>query len=489
MSKRVMTLVSLLAVLMTVFCACAANEKPEVPSDSPNTTTETPDVLDALPTETITAEESPSSSGAQVSASLNWLMRTEKHPYYSTAYGIVYRDQSLYGILSLDGTKDTGAVYYNAEPLNKYFTVVTRVPSEPSNLEDINATGLIDGEGHVLIPAEYALIKTFGNDRYFQVFKATEVTQDKENYLIYLTSSMFSLSASDEDTLYKGNWYVYDIEAGKTVDGISACNGYSAGVNGDMIFYHNDNGDSVSVNTQGQPFPENASRMEDGSYYIQEERTVYDAFGKKLFSYADEQYEYIYYYHGFYLCQKYKNGERFCRILDKTGTAVSEEFSKSIQICGENMILMDGAACDFQGNKHVDAVVDTIYQYGDIWYLSNYETKDYYLLDSDFQLLYTGNSASGPKFQSYTMCVVKEDGSNQLFYSFKQKDFIYRGSGAGCGLVVIESADGLKDLVDTRTDEVLASGYSAYTAVETDDGSVYIYANIEGGGRDVFVMD
>ena len=391
MSKKAIVLVSLLAALAIVICVCVMSFAPETPSDDTDETTGAPNKPDTSLTEPTKGDEKPNKPsgpngpGGQLGDGVSWLKHTEKMVYSSSAYGVVYREQGKYGILSLDGKKDSGAIYYNFDVLRKYFTVVTRKPSEPSNLNDINATGLVDGEGNVLIPPEYALIKSFASDRYFQVFKATEITENKDEYLIYLTSSMFSLAPSDGDVLYKGNWYVYDIEAGKTVDGVSASKNYGCGVNGDMIYYYNDDHKYISVNTQGKPYPQNAAVMDNGSYYMKNEGVVYDAFGQKLFSCADEKYDSIYYYHGYYLCAIYQVQEKTLRILDETGRVVSVDFDDYVSVFGKDMLLVGKTAYDFQGNKHVNADISSISQYGDIWYLSNYETKDYYLFSRNQQ--------------------------------------------------------------------------------------------------------
>ena len=494
MIKRICLLICALTMVIAALCACSADPEPKDPvrpaeteTTAPKTTnpppqeTAAPETTEAPTQEPSAAPTEPELTGMLVSEDLERIFATDMSMWSKRGEGFVYRDDDtkLYGILSVDGTYDSGARYYDVGDCSAFFSVTLSKPEDPNNLDEINNTGLVDGYGNVIIPPEYAIIKSCQNARFFQVIKVTERTDNKDEALVFLTSRFFALTASDEDILYKGVWYIFDTETGKVIDGVSATNAYSPGVTGDKVSYVDDNENRVSVNTKGQPFPEGVQLFEDGSYYDAASGNVCDAFGSVLFSFDEEKYDYIGMSSGYYRCNRYESGTTYYVYLDRSGKEITPVYQKPPYIYGDSIVVVDSAAYDLAGNLLVEGPVSNVQETDHFWYLYDYDTGAIYILDKEFQLRYTGNKNNGESFWSSSGCLEKKDGDKNLFYSFAEEDFIYEGYSVGYGYVSVRREDGTEDLINTLTGETVMSGFEGYTVDEGSDGKLYFFASYQ----------
>lgn len=95
---------------------------------------------------------------------------------------------------------------------------------QPLEEENVNKTGLVTGDGEILIPCEAASIVRPNNRedgiRFLEVIYTTGVTDNEEDCIIYFTESMFSISVGEEDVMYTGYARIFDVERGQFVEGV-----------------------------------------------------------------------------------------------------------------------------------------------------------------------------------------------------------------------------------------------------------------------------
>ena len=398
------------------------------------------------------------------------------------------RDTGLYGILAPDGSYDSGAVYYNVKATGDYFQITLTRPEDPDNMDQLNNTGLVDGYGNVIIPTEYATLEAYAGSPFVKAIKATARTENKDEAILYLSSSYFSLSASDTDPLYVGEWEVYDVRTCEVVPGVAGTKNYSITLGEANITYYDDEYTSIRVNANGEQYPEDAVIYGNGAYWESATRNVYDSFGNLIFSLAETPYNSLSYSNGLYLARCYDAGETKSIVLDENGNTISIEYVGKVSLCGENLILVENRPYDFAGNLILDADVDSAYLNGKIWNLSYYETKAFYLLDTQMNLLYSGVKSDDIMYYSSQNTLGKKlEGYTYSFYSFAQGEFLYTGNSVAAGLVTVANGE-TKDLVDTFTDEIILSGYTAYTVCQDDNGCLYIYAQ-NGSDKAIYIQN
>lgn len=502
MKKKLLIVACVISALVLIVCACSGESATEEEEDdedeesvaategsesadgttAPNNDPE-PTVPDQTQPDNTTpvVDGIPGAPNANASDKLEKLYTSAEGTYISgrDCGGLIYRDSETKkeGILSLDGLKDSGAIYYKVDTVGGYFSVTLEKPEDPQNIDSLNKTGLVDGNGKVLIPAEYALIDEIDSvGRFFKVIKATEQTTSKDEMLLYLTSKMFSLSASDEDVLYKGVWYVYDVVAGKCVNGVSGTKPYSVNAFGDAITYTSDDGTSMKVNARGEAFPAEAKLVGGGYYYLDATYSIYSALGEKMFEYKDGGSITYDETSGYFIVGKYANGSNEYKVLDMTGAVVASGMSKRPYVYSQDMMIYDGTLCDFAGNPMLADKVDTVLKYGPFWYVRNYTEKKFYLFNENRELLFTGAESENESFLSVNWLVEKETDQGKRYYCFATGTFEYDGRSVGAGMVSVEKDDGTYDLVNTHTGEVMVSGFKQYTVDIAEDGTIYIFA-------------
>ena len=115
--------------------------------------------------------------------------------------------------------------------------------------ETVNSTALVTVEGETLVPAEAAFFEfpAYGSKdespRYILAFYGTEVTDNEDEALFFVTERMVAISADEDDTLYKGVLKVYDLVNRRFVPGLE----YEQGR--DSSFYQV--GDNLYVDIDG----------------------------------------------------------------------------------------------------------------------------------------------------------------------------------------------------------------------------------------------
>lgn len=421
----------------------------------------------------------------------------------------VYNENKKQGIISLDGKFDTGAIYYDVT-LNSsgYYYARTKEYDSPENLDVINSINLVDPHGKTLITGFMDYSKV--SDRFIAAAKAIEVVEGNGEYDYFLSGAWFALSASEGDIKYNADFYIFDLETNSFITSLKYDDSPNSGnFYGDFITYKDASGSSKILNANGYTVPDGAVLLYDTSdaYYKSETGvtgTVYDSQNNALFSY-NKGTDYVPY--GFtngYFKARNPNGSRHV-LLDKTGRVVSAEFSvssgaslTSFDVYG-NVILFRTNATDSK---------DQIYNFsGGIIAESanvlschdqnNFDKPLYYSFRSTKGDLIIVSTAGEILFEvhgdtSYDRDldnrVSKKLGEDYYYFNLKDKQFNIKAQDTTAApyLAVAETADGLLNIIDTTTGDVIIKGYSYYS-YKTDGTDIYVYAN-NNGIADIYLV-
>ena len=259
---------------------------------------------------------------------------------FTTAEGGIYYkdDNGLYGVMSFNGARDTGAIYTDVKPVGKYFQVRTKAVTGTNDFDGINASSLIDGKGKTIIPEGYASYYNL-NDRYVKIAKVTERSYSKEDTVVTRnneTGLCFDGAYSDNYDWYMGNWYVFDTVTEKLVPGATGATDTIVSASGRYVKFKNAAGDYIEIDENGEPLPEGAHLFGDGSYSVEGKiGEVYGSDGSFLFNYDLTGFVPSNESNGYYVASKYMDGSSKYVVMDKKGKVISSEFDKYISIYGE----------------------------------------------------------------------------------------------------------------------------------------------------------
>ena len=403
--------------------------------------------------------------------------------------GVVYRDDSgKYGILTPDGKQDTGAKYTSCKANGLYFNVTTVDSTTVTGIYSYNCMGLVDGTGKELIPMQYAAIKKI-SDRFFQVMTVTEETENRDEALLYVTDALFSITASEDDTLFKGIWHVYDIVAGKLVEGVSATNRYAVHGYGNFIDYVNDDENKICVNYRGEKLPNGVGVYDvfDNGYYSFN-NGIYDADYKKVFDY-DPQGFVPYKGAGNYFISSKRdvNGKRSYALMDLTGKIISAEYSDFPYIYGE-LVCVSGEVYNFEGKKIIEGIYDSVYHEGvlaNVWLLKS--GNEHTLINKNGVVLWQGAAGNEIKIETNRFLFSKKgDVYSRLFYSFAEKDFTLNGLSFAYWLLEVDAPNATYDVVDVISGKTIISGYKDYYSICDEQSCIYVYALNPNDGFDIY---
>lgn len=402
--------------------------------------------------------------------------------------GLYYSESGKYGIITLDGKNDTGAIYDYCSPNGQFFEVVTNYASDMSDPSSLNCAGLVDANGKVIVPEQYAAISVL-NEKYVKVCEVTEKTENKDEALVYYTDSSFSVKLNDGDALYKGNWYVYDVTTGKKVEGVTGTKAYSISTYGNYIAYYDDNDEKIIVNAKGEKLPDNAQIFDNGCYSIEEgsEGVVYDTNDNKLFTYDPDGYVPYSNKDEYFAASKYESGGSTYVLMDKTGKIISAKFSDYPMLYGE-LILSDDKLYDFSGNQIAEGTYDYVYfdeQTESCWILEKDETRS--LIKEDGTVIYTNTEEGDIRFETSNFVIRNTIDSDYFYYSLKEKDFTIEGYSFAPWIIEVSGENYTSALADVISGETIIEGYNNYKEVIVDT-TLYVYAENYDSGIDIYTI-
>lgn len=399
--------------------------------------------------------------------------------------GVYYRGTNgKYGIMTLDGTSDTGPIYTECEPCGSLFVVTTKTAEDIYSVTDLNCYSLVDATGKEVISAKY-LDYERESDYFVKVIEATDTTTNRDEALFALSvnDGDFSIGVDDDDLLLTGNWYIFNMVTGQKIEGATGTKRYSITAYDKMIQYTTDDGVDVVVNDKGETIPADAEVFYNNCYCVTsgDTHTIYDSDRNKLFDVQDDDYV-PYRSTGAYLvASKRENGAITYVLMDKTGKQVSEVFDDSISVYG-NLVYVNNSLYTLDGQSVINGISgsitrDTCFGKG----LMVKQGEEYVCIDWKGTVLWKGAGYT----QWMGLLEKKEDGK-RLYYSIADGDYTIEGDAVTGWLVRVPVGKNQYDLVDVISGKAIISGYGYYSYVAVD-GAIYVYAQ-NGGTYDVYLV-
>ena len=422
--------------------------------------------------------------------------------YSVNEWGILYRDENdMLGTMTLDGKTGSGAKWIDCQNVSSdgygYYAVTTKASDQMDSIENLNCYGIANAKGELLIPEKYASFDLL-SERYVRVYEVTEKADGKDDALVYMAvNNSWSIFPDEDDVYLRGNWYVYDLEAGALVDGVSGTKPYYVYARGDVIEYYDDNSDTHYVDANGKEWEyEWFIDEERGVYGVEDkdkgETTVYTQDGKKIFSFDSEKYDIYSYglYGEYYRVSENKDGKTINYLMDDSGKIVSAGFEKLDKVIGDFIVSGDIGLCDFEGNVifSTEDYMMSITEdrlYGAL-YVFSADDKEYVMNTSGEVIL-----SDEDIITSYDGVITKDS----AVYCIKDNDFTLAGNEVGPFLVEKiqdnDSSATTRKAVDVISGETIVEGYKDYEASDVvclEDGTFcyYVYAEKIDGGFDVY---
>lgn len=454
----------LAAAMVTGLVACGDSQSGTQPQKTPSA-----QQGEYVPLEPLTYTELPTALKAQ---KLGTLSRETT----ATDGGLYYKDGDKYGIMTLDGRVDSGAVYVMCQPKGAYF-IVAKELGDPADVTSANVVGLVDATGREVIPLQYASVELMG-ERFARVAELTGRTEKEEEKLT-------QFSDGDETVLCKGNWYLYDLNTGEPVPGATGTKPYISFDCGGYVKYVLDDKTVVVATPDGTALPEEPVHLKNGHYAVTSQNTVYDSDGNKKFTYDPDGYvpvdsEDV---SGYIIAEK--QGKYV--LLDQTGQVVSAVFDhKPVQYgelfhVGESLVTLDGTAVVESGCQR--AFWEPLY--GQCWAVNDGVTTK--VVDKTGHVLYE-NKVKGSLVDTAQMLCYQSGEDKRYYYSVKDKGFTVSGTGLAPFLVKKPKGESHYDVVNVLTGETLLSGYTDYKVSDAGNTILYVYAKSAEGIVDVYAV-
>lgn len=398
-----------------------------------------------------------------------------------TASGIIYQSaQGGYGVVSIDGKKDTGAKYAYASEIaggsGKGYIVTTAA----SKTENINPCGLMNKYGEMLLENKFAHIKMI-NDRYAQVITALEKTDDEKEALVYYTDRSHALSPEEGDVMYRGRWELYDLKNREFVNRVVGSTSDYITAKGQFVTYTLDSGKKLTVDAAGEAVTDGRQILDDGSYILDKKdgkKTLYSTDGKRLFDYDPSLFLVRGVVDGYY----YAKNDLGYFLLNSKGEKLSCEFTSFITHAFPDFVLVSGHVLTYEGRDMFSEKINAL-EYDIVNRDAYYARGSYYsyLIDPKGNvLLYqpvNKDKFHGNNFEFYQ---IKEDGN--LFFDQRNDTYSIKGTSVSAPwLVSVGEDDGEEasahDLIDARTNNMLMTDFGRYvTARDRDNRIQYVFA-------------
>lgn len=409
-----------------------------------------------------------------------------KRTSFTTSYGgSFYKDSEtgLYGVISLDGTHDTGAKYGYCISSGGFFGVSSTTSFALSNLGTVNTIGIINGYGELLVPYNYAAYYQL-SDRFIQVYQATERTYSADDAVIFYNNGLFQNSKlSNCEAMYTAKWFVYDIETGKLVPGVTGTNDEYITAKGNFVSFTNDAGERITVDNNGTALDSKAKLFDNGTYAIQgKDGVVYNADGSVLFTYDLTGFCPTNSSGDYYIASKYQDGKSTYVVLDKEGEQVSGEFKDYINLYG-NLIHCDGKIYNFKGKNIISGTYSSVqfdYLTEACWILHN--DGVYTIINEEGGIVYEAqDDKGGIDVWSTNFSAVKESGDDKYVYCYADQDYTIKGRSFAPWLAIVDDANYISNIVNVISGETLIEGYQSYSVNGLEKNMLYVYAKYDGG--------
>jgi len=424
-------------------------------------------------------------------------------------------ENSMYGLVSVDGKKDTGFIYYDCNELvyaAEYNVVRTKKIGASTDLDAINSVAVLDWNVDTVVEGfyDYRVI----TERFWAVTKVVALNESGTGNI--------SVETSDGNFSYDAEYYVYDVREKKLVDGVKS-NVDKFHAAGSFVKYTTEDGGEKTINVNGLEVPEDARFFPfltyaagggDNGYY----KIVKSGVGKVCndknelvytFDTDDETgygYEPLFMENGYIIASRTyytSSGTRFDYvILDETFTPVTAVVNVAKDPDSDGMTVgqynklfsVHNKLYDVQGNVVYEATeslrcVTGNTQRGIVDYFVFNDGSVDVVVSKDGKVIYQGTGEANAQSDGKVHAAYRQIGDNRYYYNLKDNDFTIKTNGnttVGHNLVITEEEGGTRAVVDVRTGEKVFSGYWYYYG--KDVGSVtYVIAVCENGTSDLFM--
>ena len=417
------------------------------------------------------------------------------------AGGLYYREEAnRYGVMSFDGSYDSGPVYTVCKPLGKYFLVSMVNPEETDPMK-FNQSGVVDATGKVIVPLSYASVDAVmapGNTSTMDPVAASTVRFVRASEIVGLASSeaeglTHAENSDGTKTYYKGNWYLYDLYTGQKIPGATGTKRYASYSYGDRyVKYVTDDKQQVVATPDGKMLPAEAIHLNNGYYRIESERAVYRGDMTKLFTYAADGYvpcqttaitKYI-------LASKTVEDRVVYVLLDETGTAVTAEMDGIPTVYGD-LLYVNERVYNFKGEQPVEGIYSSVYmdyETRQCWMLTDKNTKEKIVINKDGKVLYRGNDEL-VKLNINYFTLNRTENEVQSLLNLKDGTFSLQGAMMAPWLVKVADEGGTTySLVDAISGNAILSGYNDVFVAYNGSDIVYVYAETTDGQIEAYYV-
>lgn len=393
-----------------------------------------------------------------------------------TASGIIYQSaQGGYGVVSIDGKKNTGAKYAYAAEIaggsGKGYIVTTAA----SKTENINPCGLMDKYGEVLLDNKFAHIKMI-NDRYVQVITALEETKDEKEALVYYTDRSHALSPEEGDVMYRGRWELFDLKNRQFVNRVSGTTSDYITAKGQFVTYALDNGKKLTVDASGEAVTDGRMILDDGSYVLDKKdgkKALYTTDGEHLFDYDPALYLVRGVVDGCY----YAKNDLGYFLLDNKGEKISCEFTAYIAHAFPDYVLVSGHVLTYEGRDMFSEKISGL-EFDAVNRDAYYARGSYYSYLIDPQggvLLY--QPINKEKFHGNNFEFYQKTEEGDLFFNQRLDTYSIKGDSVAAPWLVSTEEGDMRTLVDARTGNKLMVEFGQYfTAQDKANRIQYVFA-------------
>lgn len=401
-----------------------------------------------------------------------------------TASGIIYQGlDGKYGVISPDGSKNTGTVYASVSKDTAtdkgYFVVRNTAVSDGS----MNTAGLIDRNGEEIIKPGYAAIEIIG-DRYAAVYTADEKTADKSKAVVGVNSGsagsgkIVTPHPGDKDELYSGKIEIFDLKDKKSISlSVPPNPQEEISGKGTFIIYKDMNGKSITADSSGAEVTDGRTVLSNGDYVLK--NTVYNGDGKELFGFDEEEFTVKDHIDPFYIGSKSENNVTEYFLIDKSGKKVSSALEEAPAVIFPDFLLIGTSVCKTDGTVIFGGFSslkwDSVSK--DAYIISN-TNEDVIIFDKNGGIIYNGNYRDD-KINSVDFNLYKNDD----YYNCKTRSFSIKAEGTAGNWLVNQESDSVQNLIETRTGSTLIENYGKYTSVEDcvdHTGYIYAFSCIDG---------
>lgn len=407
----------------------------------------------------------------------------------SAESGWYYKSNGKYGIMSIDGSKDTSAKYDYVSSEGEMFSFATTSPTSIDDLKSLNCLGLMNGNGEVLLEEKYAAFKQL-NDRYYQVMEVTELTDNEDDALIFMSDNQFAIFADEDDTFFKGNWYIFDVEKKQLIDGVSGTQAYYQSAYGNYLKVVTDDEQEIVIDGDGNKVTDNISFFDNGCYKISDgtNTKVFDENSNELFTYSEDDYTVSFVSGDYFIASNYDAGTK--TLLDKSGKEASAAFSELPNVYG-NIIECSGTLYDFDKNEiykgegSLSVKLDDASQAA----LLVQDDKKVMYMDLDGNILASIDKTENIYAYSSDFMVSDDSGETNKYYCLKTKAFDIEGSMLRNWLFSTGEFDA-KSLIECMDGTTLIEGsYTSYTCSQPTNNKIYTFAETVDGDLELYSIN